>query len=923
MKTILLAALLIFNTLSSLAQEYFFYHFKDKQVLNRNYSYLTIKFKQNTTKSEIDRVYSQVLMYSEKRMDFSAGINDFKKNDVLIVKIKDNIDLGMVSIIEAGIKSSPSIEYTGMCFRYNDKVLHFSTDEVIVKFKQNVSESDIRNLNSLYKTTIIEKVNTFENTYLVSINHEGTDNVFDVANKYSITQLVEFAQPNFIRSTMLLEAGSEEHTKLFPNDTLAPHMWHLKNTGSNIPQNVPGTPGCDANLEPAWNITTGNPNVLIAIVDTGIDTNHTDLRDNLCDRSLWYDAYDNNQRPYDQYYHGTGVSGLPGAVGNNNIGTVGTAFSCKLMPVRVFGPAPYAFTTDLILAKGLNWAWTHGASVINCSWGGGIPSPLITHAIRNAVQHGRNGRGAVVFGGSGNADTNMVIYPASMPEVIGVGGLSPCNERKNRHSCDFNFTNDSNMYWGASYGEGLKVVAPCTFIGTTTLLGGWCICGNGTSVSSPLASGIGALILSKNNQLSGDSVKLIIEQTAVKVGNYSYNIQKENGMWNNEMGYGRIDAKACLDATPNGAGQEIYEQVPPIINIYPPESRIFNSQIRVEADIYDLTGLASGSNRPRLYYKTLQNSSIQVVNGVKLSEFRYGFTFPSIPISEGLYYYIAAQDQVPVPNFITYPVGGAGTNPPGNIAPSKFMFVRNTGTYDTVMVSTNVPIPITSGSETTFVSIYNNPVSKTILDVNCSIDVEHTYDADLTLSLISPSGTEIVLTGGVGVDANNFTNTTFDDEAAVAIDSSLAAAPYTGSFKPLEKLWLFDGENSFGEWKLKVVDNGYADGGALLNWSLNFKYSNGSDNVNIPGSFSLVKNYPNPFNPVTRIVFNVPKQARIKITIYDVSGKEVKILVNEVRQARLEDFVDFDAGSLASGVYFYSLIADGEFIEAKRMAFVK
>jgi subtilisin-like proprotein convertase family protein len=217
----------------------------------------------------------------------------------------------------------------------------------------------------------------------------------------------------------------------------------------------------------------------------------------------------------------------------------------------------------------------------------------------------------------------------------------------------------------------------------------------------------------------------------------------------------------------------------------------------------------------------------------------------------------------------------------------------------------------------------NNPVSKQILDINCTVNIEHSFDADLNLSLISPSGTEIVLAGGVGWEGNNFEDTRFDDDASVSIDSSLAQPPFKGAYKPVERLWLFDGENSFGEWKLKVVDNGFSDGGALLGWNVTFRYSTGPDYVILPGDFSLVKNYPNPFNPKTRIVFNVPKPAIIKITIYDITGKEVRTILNEMRPPRLEDFVDFDATNFASGVYFYTMTADEGFIEAKKMVFVK
>lgn len=906
------------------SQSYFVNYSGQSLEMTRNNSYLSIKFKNNTAQNEIERVYNSILPLTESRMNFRAGRQSTGINNVLIIELRKNIrsNIEAISDIENSLKLNNSVRAVGGCFVYNDKVLHFTTDEVIVKFKKNVPEKDIVNLNKLFKANIIEKVLSpgFENIYMVSIDPLSSDNVFDLSNRYSITQFVEFAQPNFIRSGMLLEVPKETSTlngqspPFMPNDTLLPRMWNIKNTGTNIPDGIVGIPGCDLNMEQAWDITAGNPNVLISITDTGIDTNHTDLRPNLCERSLWYDAYDNDQQPYDEYYHGTGVSGIAIAVGNNIAGMAGIAYNCRVMPVRVFGPAPQAFTTDLILAKGLNWSWVHGAAVINCSWGGGLPGSLITLAIQNAVNYGRNGKGTVVFGGSGNSDTS-VIYPASMPEVIGVGGSSPCNERKSRFSCDL-------QNWGACYGEGMEIVAPCVYIGTTELGGGWCVCGSGTSDSSPMACGVGALIISRNINLSGDSVKMIIEKSARKVGNYSYNIQKENGLWNNEMGYGMLDAKAALDMTPPGTS-EIYDQVPPILTLYPPESQVFNSMITVDAVITDNIGVSGGVNSPRLYYKTLQSNQLQVMNGSIISPSRYRFTFPVIQYSQGIYYYIAAQDVVTVPNFVTYPIGGSGVNPPGTSAPPRFMFVRNTELYDTLFNSVNVPIAITSERETSFVSILDNPIGKTVLDVDCFINVEHTFDADLSFSIISPSGTEIVLTGGLGWDGNNYTNTIFDDEAAVSIDSSAASPPFTGRYRPIDRLWLLDGENALGQWKLRVLDNGFQDGGVLISWGMVFKFSTGPDYVSIPGSFSLVKNYPNPFNPKTRIVFNVPKFAHIKITIYDVSGREVKTILNEGRSPALEDFVDFDASGFASGVYFYSMIADGEFIESKRMVLIK
>ena len=89
----------------------------------------------------------------------------------------------------------------------------------------------------------------------------------------------------------------------------------------------------------------------------------------------------------------------------------------------------------------------------------------------------------------------------------------------------------------------------------------------------------------------------------------------------------------------------------------------------------------------------------------------------------------------------------------------------------------------------------------------------------------------------------------------------------------------------------------------------------------VPGVYSLSQNYPNPFNPVTKINFALPKQGFVTLKIYDVTGREVKTLVNEVKQAG-NYTVDFNGSYLASGVYFYK-IQSGDFVSVKRMVLIK
>ena len=89
----------------------------------------------------------------------------------------------------------------------------------------------------------------------------------------------------------------------------------------------------------------------------------------------------------------------------------------------------------------------------------------------------------------------------------------------------------------------------------------------------------------------------------------------------------------------------------------------------------------------------------------------------------------------------------------------------------------------------------------------------------------------------------------------------------------------------------------------------------------LPESYSLAQNYPNPFNPTTNIAFNIPMDMIVKIKIYDIAGREISTLVNELKTAGNHS-VSFTGSSLSSGVYFYKIEA-GNFVETKRMVLVK
>ena len=204
---------------------------------------------------------------------------------------------------------------------------------------------------------------------------------------------------------------------------------------------------------------------------------------------------------------------------------------------------------------GINFAWQNNAHIINNSWKNHIVEPTIDNAIQNAVTNGRGGLGTIVVFASGNGSDNSIFYPSNNPNVIAVGAT---NRLDNRAS----FSN---------YGPGLDVVAPGVEIYTTDRQG---IAGSntnsgaagdyhpnftGTSASAPQIAGIAALILSMNPTLTNQQVRNLIESTTDRVGPYTYTLgagEQPTLMWNNQMGYGRVNALNAMKAVYPVSGPE-------------------------------------------------------------------------------------------------------------------------------------------------------------------------------------------------------------------------------------------------------------------------------------------------------------------------------------------------------------------------------
>jgi len=307
----------------------------------------------------------------------------------------------------------------------------------------------------------------------------------------------------------------------------------LRNTGQNG-----GIAGIDIKICDAWTITRGS-GIKVAVVDTPIDINHNDLSSNIIsvfDTQNGTSPHTPTTRP-----HGTHVAGTVASVRNNNLQVAGVAPESKILGVSQDLMAGNS-NISAQLASGISWAWrsiANGgaeADVINNSWGdpagnnGQLFSTVLNNAIIDAITFGRNGKGCVVVFASGNS--SVINYPAYIHnDILVVGSINSSGIRA------------SNSGFGAQ----LDVVAPGVSI-LSTYPNNSTETANGTSMADPHIAGVAALILSVNPNLTQKQVADIIEQTAQEVGGYTYSTTsgRPNGTWNNQMGYGLVNAHASV-----------------------------------------------------------------------------------------------------------------------------------------------------------------------------------------------------------------------------------------------------------------------------------------------------------------------------------------------------------------------------------------
>lgn len=340
-----------------------------------------------------------------------------------------------------------------------------------------------------------------------------------LVRKFNAARGVVYAQPNYRLSA-----------NLAPNDAAYSKLWGMKNNS---------VAGADIHAEAAWDITTGSDEVIVGVIDTGIDYTHEDLKDNMwinegeipgngidddgngyIDDVYGINAITGTGDPKDDHYHGTHCSGTIGGVGNNGVGVAGVCWKVRLMALKFLNSSGSGNSADAVTC--IEYGVTHGCRVLSNSWGGGGYNSALLDMIRAARDAGV--LFVVAAGNDGSSIESGSYYPAcyDSENILTVAAL----------------TSSDALASYSNYGKTMvDIGAPGSDVYS-------CAPGNsykslnGTSMATPHVAGAAALLLARNPNLTYADLKEILMSTAVPISALSGKC----------VSGGRLNAAAALEA---------------------------------------------------------------------------------------------------------------------------------------------------------------------------------------------------------------------------------------------------------------------------------------------------------------------------------------------------------------------------------------
>jgi subtilisin family serine protease len=421
-------------------------------------------------------------------------------------------------------------------------------NEIVIRFVAKTSDATRARILSRFGLEL-RRQNRFVAQQVIACDasHARPGEVLlDVANECAGLDEVLFATPNFV----------SQYRRGLASPPAA--QWHLENRGRAAGQ----LKGEDVDALGAWKLTRGKREIVVAVLDDGVDVEHPLLRRNVW-RSPSKSARDSVGRdfflpddhpdhfnprpkkfryPYDDMpgndIHGTPCAGVVAAAGP---AAYGVAPGSRVLAVKIFHADDFA--EDERVADALRYAATQ-ADVLSCSWSGGA-SPDVQLALEDVKRLGRKGRGSPVFCATGN-ESARVGFPASDPNAIGVGASTDQAELAGYSNVgsEVDFVAPSSGGVLGIFTTDVSIPGRGFNVGRAERGGKDGLCTNGfggTSSATPLAGGVAALVLSANPKLSSDAVREILRSTADKIGG-GYDA---NG-FSPRFGYGRVNAARAV-----------------------------------------------------------------------------------------------------------------------------------------------------------------------------------------------------------------------------------------------------------------------------------------------------------------------------------------------------------------------------------------
>ena len=450
------------------------------------------------TKGEI--YLSEVYVASESVEELTEK-NEKKSVEAVLnnrVMQKSEVDIANKDVSGSGLSKTGEPD-TEANFVINEIVIRFNPDFPEKERNQFLSDTNIK----------IKKHIAALNYHILSLPDGMT--YYDALVLLKRKKILYTAEPNYLIPV-----------KNIPDDPKFSLQWGLNNTADSS-----GTEDADIDASEAWDIETGSREVIIAVIDTGVDYNHEDLRDNIwhnsneipdnnvdddnngyiddivgwdfVDASSGYSGEDYNDPdndPMDMLGHGTHVAGIAAAAAGNGTGIAGVAYGSRIMAVRAgykdLSGSGVLESADA--AQAILYAADNGAKIINLSWGDYRESNLIKSAIDAAAE-----KGVVICAAAGNDNSSDLMFPAATdnPNIIAVGATD---------------NNDNRSYY-SGYGEWVHVSAPGKNIYSTKPGNSYGYM-SGTSMAVPFVSGVAALLFSNNPDITSLEVKAKIMDSA-------------------------------------------------------------------------------------------------------------------------------------------------------------------------------------------------------------------------------------------------------------------------------------------------------------------------------------------------------------------------------------------------------------------------